>query len=162
MLRLMCRFIDMRTGNFALRNGHLKTVYVGPTRSLVQERVRDWSARMGSALGLSVREYTGDNEEMVCSDLDSADIICTTPEKFGKGSIETRMNCAPLKPVQKFEQFHGYASSQPTRFRCPSRLHQSKAPRSWRDAIHWRGGLIAPATIFVDGPSLTHFIRHQL
>lgn len=51
----------------------------GTSRS-VQERAKDWQARFGRTLGLTCRELTGDSEDT--KDLDAADIICITPEKF--------------------------------------------------------------------------------
>ncbi len=45
-----------------------------------QERTRDWDKRFGGALGLACRELTGDSEDI--ANLDAADIICITPEKF--------------------------------------------------------------------------------
>ena len=45
-----------------------------------QERTTDWQQRFGGALGLTCRELTGDSEDL--ADLDAADIICITPEKF--------------------------------------------------------------------------------
>lgn len=46
-----------------------------------QERTEDWQKRFGSALGLTCRELTGDSDDLA-NDLDTADIICITPEKF--------------------------------------------------------------------------------
>ncbi len=45
-----------------------------------QERTIDWQQRFGGALGLTCRELTGDSEDL--ADLNAADIICITPEKF--------------------------------------------------------------------------------
>ncbi len=45
-----------------------------------QERTTDWQQRFGGALGLTCRELTGDSEDL--TDLDAADVICITPEKF--------------------------------------------------------------------------------
>ena len=51
----------------------------------MQERVEDWKKRFGSSLGLSCRELTGDTDAMTDAEhLAAADIICTTPEKFGE------------------------------------------------------------------------------
>ena len=49
-------------------------------QAAAQERTRDWDKRFGGALGLTCRELTGDSEDVV--NLDTADIICITPEKF--------------------------------------------------------------------------------
>lgn len=53
----------------------------------MQERMADWSSKFGETLGLKILEVTGDTdfEEQTSIDalMDAADIICTTPEKFG-------------------------------------------------------------------------------
>ena len=51
---------------------------------MVQERVADWRCKFEGSLGLKVLEVTGDTEVSETADLDAADIICTTPEKFGE------------------------------------------------------------------------------
>lgn len=47
----------------------------------MQERHQDWSERFGP-LGLSVVELSGDSDAEA-RDLEGADLVCTTPEKFG-------------------------------------------------------------------------------
>ena len=44
----------------------------------------DWRCKFEGTLGLKVLEVTGDTEVSETADLDAADIICTTPEKFGE------------------------------------------------------------------------------
>lgn len=44
----------------------------------------DWQARFGQALGLKVLQLTGDDDSLILDDLESADVICSTPEKFGE------------------------------------------------------------------------------
>ena len=52
--------------------------------SAVQEKVKEWQHRLGSSLGLRVEELTGDSDSMQdIGRTEDADIICTTPEKFG-------------------------------------------------------------------------------
>jgi replicative superfamily II helicase len=51
----------------------------------VQERHADWSARFGP-LGLSVVELSGDSGGEA-RELEGADLICTTPEKFGASPV---------------------------------------------------------------------------
>ena len=52
--------------------------------SVVQEKVKEWQRRFGSSLGLHVVELTGDSDSMQdIGRTEDADIICTTPEKFG-------------------------------------------------------------------------------
>ena len=53
-----------------------------PHRALVQERHQDWSERFGP-LGLSVVELSGDSDAEA-RELEGADLVCTTPEKFGE------------------------------------------------------------------------------
>lgn len=62
--------------------GQCKAIYVAPTRSLVQEKCKDWQARFGSVLHLMVREFTGDSLENGKDVLQDADILCVTPERF--------------------------------------------------------------------------------
>ncbi len=114
ILRLLSKLIDSH-GRLAINSGMFKTIYVGPSRALVQvcpdrcarviriyttrlplsatwvlylvmlcmqERSADWQKRFG-ALGLVCRELTGDTEVAELADINSADIICTTPEKIG-------------------------------------------------------------------------------
>lgn len=47
-----------------------------------QERVKDWQSRF-QHLSLECKELTGDTGVVDVHELDNADIICTTPEKFG-------------------------------------------------------------------------------
>ena len=52
--------------------------------SAVQEKVKEWKHRLGSSLGLRIEELTGDSDSMQdIGRTEDADIICTTPEKFG-------------------------------------------------------------------------------
>lgn len=55
----------------------------GPIKALVQERRADWQDRFGRVLGLKVVQLTGDDDTEGLDELETADIICTTPEKFG-------------------------------------------------------------------------------
>ncbi|KAL6899412.1 hypothetical protein ACP4OV_006070 [Aristida adscensionis] len=80
ILRLLSRFLspDWR---FNLVKGTLKTVYIAPSKALVQEKLRDWSAKL-SSLGIICLEMTGDNEFYNTKSIHDADLILTTPEKF--------------------------------------------------------------------------------
>lgn len=44
----------------------------------------DWQARFGQVLGLKVVQLTGDDDSEGLDDLEAADVICSTPEKFGE------------------------------------------------------------------------------
>jgi activating signal cointegrator complex subunit 3 len=59
---------------------HLKTVYLGPLKALVQERLKDWRNKFGK-MKKNVIEMTGEYTPDIMA-LKQADIICTTPEKF--------------------------------------------------------------------------------
>ncbi|KAI4366867.1 hypothetical protein MLD38_022679 [Melastoma candidum] len=80
MLRLLSRFIT-EDFKFNHAKGSLKTIYVAPSKALVQEKLRDWSQKFG-ALGINCLELTGDNDFYNVQDIQDADIILTTPEKF--------------------------------------------------------------------------------
>ncbi len=46
--------------------------------------MKDWQQRLGCDLGIQIEELTGDTESTQdVSRMESADVICTTPEKFG-------------------------------------------------------------------------------
>ncbi|GBF89417.1 ATP-dependent DNA helicase-like protein [Raphidocelis subcapitata] len=79
MVRLWAQRLDA-AGALVPPMGRCKAVYLAPIRALVQERHADWSARFG-ALGLSVVELSGDSGGEA-RELEGADLICTTPEKF--------------------------------------------------------------------------------
>ena len=48
-----------------------------------QERTQDWQRRFGAHLHLTCKELTADSSLTDAQEIDDADIICTTPEKFG-------------------------------------------------------------------------------
>ncbi|KAH7851890.1 hypothetical protein Vadar_017925 [Vaccinium darrowii] len=80
ILRLLSRFISAE-GNFHHIKGTLKTIYIAPSKALVQEKLRDWNQKLGS-WGINCLELTGDNESYNVRNIQEADIIVTTPEKF--------------------------------------------------------------------------------
>ncbi|TYK03118.1 ATP-dependent DNA helicase MER3-like protein [Cucumis melo var. makuwa] len=79
ILRLLSNFIV--EGKFIHVKGTLKSIYIAPSKALVQEKVRDWNQKFGS-WGVSCLELTGDNETYNVKYIQEADIILTTPEKF--------------------------------------------------------------------------------
>lgn len=102
MLQLLKRYVDPLAGTFHHQPGRLKMVYLGPIRALVQEVAKSWKARF-STLGVTCEEMTGDAnssaEELAA--LDNCDIICTTPEMFGRclcvqGRLLVRVICIHL------------------------------------------------------------------
>nr|KYP63300.1 putative ATP-dependent DNA helicase HFM1 [Cajanus cajan] len=80
ILRLLSRFISTE-GRFIHVKGSLKTIYIAPSKALVQEKLRDWNNKYG-LWGINCLELTGDNESYTSRNILEADIILTTPEKF--------------------------------------------------------------------------------
>uniref|UniRef100_A0A2N9FIT4 DNA 3'-5' helicase n=1 Tax=Fagus sylvatica TaxID=28930 RepID=A0A2N9FIT4_FAGSY len=80
ILRLLSKFI-CEDGRFIHIKGTLKTIYIAPSKALVQEKLRDWNEKFGS-WGINCLELTGDNEFYNIKNIQEADIILTTPEKF--------------------------------------------------------------------------------
>lgn len=82
MLNLLKREIDAG-GVFKHAAGHFKSVYLCPTKSLAQERVRDWTTRFGR-IGVTVEEFTSDtaDSDMSAASMDTVDIVVATPERF--------------------------------------------------------------------------------
>ncbi|KAK4347253.1 hypothetical protein RND71_033592 [Anisodus tanguticus] len=79
ILRLLSRFISGE-GKFIHIKGSLKTIYVAPSKALVQEKLRSWNQKLGS-WGINCLELTGDNEYYKITDIQEGDVILTTPEK---------------------------------------------------------------------------------
>jgi ATP-dependent DNA helicase HFM1/MER3 len=61
--------------------GQYKIVYQAPTKALCSERQRDWAAKF-SPVGLMCAELTGDSDATDVRNVQSANIIITTPEKW--------------------------------------------------------------------------------
>ncbi|KAL1314782.1 hypothetical protein HN51_041606 [Arachis hypogaea] len=80
VLRLLSRFISA-DGRFIHSKGSLKTVYIAPSKALVQEKLREWNRKFGP-WGINCLELTGDSESYTSRNIHEADIILTTPEKF--------------------------------------------------------------------------------
>lgn len=69
--RLVTNFKDCR----------FKVVYQAPTKSLCSERFRDWQTKF-SSLDLQCAELTGDTDHAQLRNVQNANIIITTPEKW--------------------------------------------------------------------------------
>ena len=61
--------------------GQYKIVYQAPTKALCSERQRDWQAKFGR-VGLNCVELTGDTDATDLRNVQTANIIITTPEKW--------------------------------------------------------------------------------
>ena len=131
ILRLVSGYID-QDKQFVLKPGSLKVVYLAPIRALVQEKVKQWQQSFGSKLGLTCYELTGDTDAADGLHLDNADIICTTPEKFGRSTCQL-----PLIEVEELIGAVGQCR------RC-----NKAAQRSRRDEVLWRGGSCLYASAF--------------
>ncbi|KAJ7560178.1 hypothetical protein O6H91_04G117200 [Diphasiastrum complanatum] len=81
ILRLLTAFLGPE-GQFNRNPGTLKTVYIAPTKALVQEKVREWKRKFGQTLGLNCQELTGDTDISDARLMQETDVILTTPEKF--------------------------------------------------------------------------------
>ncbi|GFY83126.1 DNA helicase ROCK-N-ROLLERS [Actinidia rufa] len=75
MLRLLSRYFH------AFASVVLRKIYIAPSKALVQEKLRDWNHKLGS-WGINCLELTGDNESYNIRNIQEADVIVTTPEKF--------------------------------------------------------------------------------
>lgn len=71
----ICRAIATNT------TGQYKIVYQAPTKALCAERQRDWQAKF-MPIGLTCAELTGDTDAIDVRNVQSANIIITTPEKW--------------------------------------------------------------------------------
>ena len=71
----ICRLV---TG---LKTDQYKIVYMAPTKSLCSERQRDWQAKFTS-LGLHCAELTGDTDQTQLRNIQNANVVITTPEKW--------------------------------------------------------------------------------
>ena len=58
-----------------------KIVFLAPIKALCQEKVADWRQRF-SRMGVRVAELSGDMSNSDTKEISSAQIICTTPEKW--------------------------------------------------------------------------------
>ncbi|KAI8992252.1 P-loop containing nucleoside triphosphate hydrolase protein [Pilobolus umbonatus] len=58
-----------------------KIIYMAPTKSLCNERVRDWEHKF-KPLGIECKEFTGDTQSSTMAAIGSTTIIVTTPEKW--------------------------------------------------------------------------------
>ncbi|KAJ5138363.1 uncharacterized protein N7515_003211 [Penicillium bovifimosum] len=71
----ICRLLN------TIKDEGFKVVYQAPTKSLCSERFRDWHSKF-SSLGLTCAELTGDTDHMQLRNVQSSQIIITTPEKW--------------------------------------------------------------------------------
>ncbi|CEG75811.1 hypothetical protein RMATCC62417_10796 [Rhizopus microsporus] len=58
-----------------------KIIYVAPTKSLCNERAKDWEKKF-KPFGIECKEYTGDTQNSTIASIHKTAIIVTTPEKW--------------------------------------------------------------------------------
>ncbi|KAI9015488.1 hypothetical protein DFJ74DRAFT_680316 [Hyaloraphidium curvatum] len=80
---------------------NVKIIYMAPTRALCTERARDWSARFRT-LGITCGELTGDTAHDEIRNVQRAQIIVTTPEKWDSISRKWRDHQALFNLVKLF------------------------------------------------------------
>ena len=68
-------------GQYSHKPGSIKIIYLAPTHALVNEKQSDWQRRFGG-LGLSALALTKEDFFDIREEIQKADIILTTPEKF--------------------------------------------------------------------------------
>jgi ATP-dependent DNA helicase HFM1/MER3 len=67
----------------SFNNKNFKIIYIAPIKSLCQEKTFDWKIKFcQNPLNLNILEFTSDNEYINFTQLNEANLILTTPEKF--------------------------------------------------------------------------------
>jgi hypothetical protein len=99
--------------------------------TVLQEKTKAWQQSFGQKLGVKVEELTGDVDGAEGVSLNDADVICTTPEKFGKAVSRRLMDaCGPCmhaaarKPTESslmLRRLHHAAQEGPGRGALPGR-----------------------------------------
>ena len=78
-----------------------KIVYMAPTKSLCSERHRDWQAKLAN-LNLQSAELTGDTDNAQLRNVQSANLIVTTPEKWDSMTRKWKDHAKLMKMVKLF------------------------------------------------------------
>lgn len=91
----ICRLVAESQGR------DFKVVYQAPTKSLCSERHQDWQTKFG-VLNLQCAELTGDTDYNHLRDVQSANIIITTPEKWDSVTRKWKDHARLLQLVKLF------------------------------------------------------------
>ena len=83
------------------QNDQFKIVYMAPTKSLCSERQRDWHLKFG-ILSLRCTELTGDTDNATLRNIQSADVIITTPEKWDSMTRKWKDHAKLMQLVKLF------------------------------------------------------------
>lgn len=79
--RVINRFFNRELYKFTTLN--FKIIYLAPIKSLCQERFSEWKMKFGqNPFGLSVIEATGDSDYINIGQLEKANLILSTPERW--------------------------------------------------------------------------------
>ncbi|KAL8710415.1 MAG: hypothetical protein Q9220_005016 [cf. Caloplaca sp. 1 TL-2023] len=84
-----------------LQNDQFKIVYMAPTKSLCAERQKDWQARFAS-VDLKCAELTGDTDQGQLRNVQNANIIITTPEKWDSMTRKWKDHAKLMQLVRLF------------------------------------------------------------
>ena len=91
----MCRLVS------GYQSDQYKIVYMAPTKSLCSERQRDWQLKFRS-FGLECAELTGDTDQAHLRNVQSANIIITTPEKWDSMTRKWKDHARLMQLVRLF------------------------------------------------------------
>lgn len=78
-----------------------KIVYMAPTKSLCSERHRDWKSKF-ALLDLKCAELTGDTNQAQLRDVQHANIVITTPEKWDSMTRKWKDHAKLMQLVKLF------------------------------------------------------------
>ena len=91
----ICRLIN------GFKADQYKIVYMAPTKSLCSERRRDWQAKF-TVLDLTCAELTGDTDQGHLRNVQSANIVITTPEKWDSMTRKWKDHARLMQLVKLF------------------------------------------------------------
>ena len=91
----ICRLVS------SLQNNQFKIVYMAPTKSLCSERCRDWQKKFAH-LNLVCSELTGDTDNAHLRNVQSSDIVITTPEKWDSMTRQWKDHAKLMQLVKLF------------------------------------------------------------
>jgi len=91
----ICRLVS------GFQSDQYKIVYMAPTKSLCSERQKDWQSKF-AALGLQSAELTGDTDHAHLRNVQSANIVITTPEKWDSVTRKWKDHAKLMQMVKLF------------------------------------------------------------
>lgn len=91
----ICRLVS------GFNSDQYKIVYMAPTKSLCSERQRDWQGKFAS-LDLQCAELTGDTNNAHLRNVQSANVVITTPEKWDSMTRKWKDHAKLMQTVKLF------------------------------------------------------------